>query len=277
MHERRMRKYDQNIARSVGRMADRVREPVPFCWFCTAASGQRSKEHIFPRWLLKHLGAEKEMVEPVRISLPAGGIVASKRGARPLQAHVNGEVCASCNNGWMNDLEVAVRPLLSQLPQRGQMTRAEAEVLARWFIKVAVNLNVSQPYRLLIPEADRHELSTSIPPRFAVDLFRARRQDGCFDWIQGASVGFLLPSTLSVERLRSVCERTLSTNIRVTDLVARVIYLPAPLLAEKLVPATDATTIWPLPSKMPFWSKIPRHDDYMQGRIIDYNAPLMWT
>ena len=50
---KRLRQYDANIARSPGRMAYRIQEAVPFCWFCTAEDGKKSREHIFPLWLVR--------------------------------------------------------------------------------------------------------------------------------------------------------------------------------------------------------------------------------
>ena len=44
------RKYDRNLLETGGRLAHRVVEPVPFCWFCARTTGTRSKEHIFPQW-----------------------------------------------------------------------------------------------------------------------------------------------------------------------------------------------------------------------------------
>lgn len=110
------RKFDRNLIESGGRLAHRVIEPVPFCWFCARKAGTKAKEHIFPQWLLRHHNAMDERVHPIRISLPLGGVVASERGERPLRAHFNGEVCADCNNGWMSALEVAAAPSSRGIP-----------------------------------------------------------------------------------------------------------------------------------------------------------------
>ena len=45
--ERRM--FDRNLIENGGRLAHRVIEPDPFCWFCDHTAGTRSKEHIFPQ------------------------------------------------------------------------------------------------------------------------------------------------------------------------------------------------------------------------------------
>ncbi len=81
----RLRRFDRNFLAEGKTLAPRVLEPVPFCWFCDTETGTRSKEHIFPKWL-KHYGAMNEVVQPRRISMALGGLLASERGARPLRA-----------------------------------------------------------------------------------------------------------------------------------------------------------------------------------------------
>ncbi|HAP90880.1 MAG TPA: hypothetical protein DCR15_14625, partial [Arthrobacter bacterium] len=257
----RLRKFDRNLIETGRRLAHRVVEPVPFCWFCDNIAGTRSKEHIFPQWLLKHHGAMDERVHPIRISMPLGGVVASERGERPLRAHFNGEVCARCNNGWMSSLEVSAMPILTQSPRQGCITDDEATTLARWFAKTAVNLNVSQPFRLLVDRLSRHALATGIPDRFAVDLFRVRKQNGVFDWVQKSPDAASCPQA-QLDGMQRLMELTLVTHIRIADLVAVVIHAPEPLLPTDVIPDRTAR-IFPLPDGLPSWEELPFHDDYL--------------
>ena len=255
------RKYDRNLIEAGGRLAHRIVEPVPFCWFCDRTAGTRSKEHIFPQWLLRHHDAMDERVHPIRVSLPLGGVVASERGERPLRAHFNGEVCSGCNNGWMSALEVAATPILTRDPRHGSISGGDALTLARWFAKTAVNLNVSQPFRLLVDPEARHGLATDIPSGFAVHLFRSERQNGVFDWVQKSPDLALFPQD-QFDDLKRLMELTLVTHIRIADLVGVVAYAPEPLRPEDIV-IRDAVRIYPLSEKAPTWESVPVRKDYL--------------
>lgn len=254
------RKFDRNLIETGGRLAHRVVEPVPFCWFCDRRAGTRSKEHIFPQWLLRHHDAMDERVHPVRISLPLGGIVASERGERPLRAHFNGEVCADCNNGWMSALEVAATPILTQVPRQGPIVD-DAITLSRWFAKTAVNLNVSQPYRLLVDAQARHGLAAGIPSGFAVHLFRSAKQNGVFDWVQKSPDAAFCPHDQLGDMQRRM-ELTLVTHIRIADLVGVVVYAPALQRPEDVV-LRDAVRIYPQHEPAPTWEGLPLREDYL--------------
>lgn len=255
------RKFDRNLIEAGGRLAHRVIEPVPFCWFCDRTAGTRSKEHIFPQWLLRHHDAMDERVHPIRVSLALGGVVASERGERPLRAHFNGEVCAGCNNGWMSALEVAAAPILTQVPRQGPISGDDALTLARWFAKTAVNLNVSQPFRLLVDAQTRHALATGIPSGFAVYLFRSEKQNGVFDWVQKSPDVASCPYD-QLGDIQRLMELTLVTHIRIADLVGVVTYAPDPLRPEDIVPS-DAVRIYPLPERAPTWESLHISKDYL--------------
>ncbi|WP_185996144.1 hypothetical protein [Nocardioides campestrisoli] len=201
-----------------------------------------------------------EKVQPHRISMALGGALASERGERPLRAHVNGEVCSTCNNGWMSSLDASAQTILTRRPLRGRITDDEAAVLARWFAKVAVNLNVSQPYRLLVPAPSRHGLATGIPDQFAVHLFRVRRQNGVFDWVQKSPDSGVVPSG-RVDEWQRLAALTLVTHIRVTDLVAVVVHVPEPLRSTDVRP-DEVARIHPVPTRLPTWGGLPRHNYY---------------
>lgn len=260
---KRLRQYDANIAKAGGRMAERERERVPFCWFCPATSGRKSKEHVFPQWLSAHFGARAEVVTPHRFSGMTGELL-SERPSKPLSGFKCGDVCAECNNGWMSQVEDRVRPILTADRRLGRLTQDEAASLAHWFAKTAAVLNVSQPYRLLFPAGDRHKLATGIPDRATVRIFKARHQNGLVDWVQGAPSASFSPKGVPHEVARSLQERTLITHIRVSDLVGVVILVPAPLNAVTAVDDQDASRrVWPLPDTLPTWGAIPRRKDYL--------------
>lgn len=261
-----LRRFDRDLLESGGLRAARVIESAPFCWFCDAPAGVRTKEHIFPQWLLRHHDAMDERVQPHRISVLLGGATLSVRGERPLRAHVNGEVCATCNNGWMSSLERAVAPLLTASEPTGAITSGDAKTLARWFAKTAVNLNVSQPFRLLVDAQSRHGLATDVSNRFAVHLFRAREQNGVFDWVQ-KSPDLATAEGIPVDDLRRLIELTLITHIRVADLVGVVVHVPEGLNATD-VEVASSLRIHPFRTGRITWEEIPIAESYLSPLAI---------
>ncbi|PWK45319.1 hypothetical protein BC793_111293 [Actinoplanes xinjiangensis] len=198
----------------------------------------------------------------------------SERGPRPLSSHVNGQVCATCNNGWMSSLDAGAQRVLLGSTSTGVIAADTAEVLARWLIKVVVNLNVTQPYRLLVPEEDRHGLAYGIPASFAVDLFRVRQQNGLVDWVQGFCGGLVMPIGMSIETQTSIAERTLVTHVRIADIVAVVVRLPYPMTVGHLPPADEIPRLWPLTATPLAWQALPVHDRYDSTmRVLRYTAP----
>ncbi|CCQ46133.1 hypothetical protein ARTSIC4J27_2093 [Pseudarthrobacter siccitolerans] len=148
----------------------------------------------------------------------------------------------------MSLLEISAMPILTQSPCRGRITDDEATILARWFAKTAVNLNVSQPFRLLVDEPSRHAL-VSVPDGFAVHLFRVRKQNGVFDWVQKAPDAASC-SQAQLGGMRRLMELTLVTHIRIADHVAVVVHVPEPLRSRDVVPEGTAR-IYPLPDRLP--------------------------
>lgn len=67
-----------------------------------------------------------------------------------MSALLGGNICKSCNEGWMSQLEARTKPLL--IPLMGAETRVqelsalEREQLARWALKTAFVLHVSSNY-----------------------------------------------------------------------------------------------------------------------------------
>lgn len=256
-------------------MAERERERVPFCWFCPAVEGRKTKEHIFPQWLSAHYGARAEVVTPTRHSGVTGEEL-SRRPSKPLSAFVCGDVCSTCNNGWMSQMEDRVRPILTSASRRGRIAHDDAQALAHWFVKTAAVLNVSQPYRLLFPMQARHDLATGIPSRAAVRLFRSRRQNGLVDWVQGWATSALTPTWMPNENARSLLERTLVTHIRVADLVGVVVLVPAPVSVSTLVDLDSSAAIWPAPRVFPTWGALPRRADYLDHvTTFDYGQMVL--
>lgn len=120
------------------------------CVFCAQPAG--SQEHALPAWLAKTMGVENEPSQP--------GVISAARGNEPQgNPRATGKlitkgVCQNCNNGWMADLEGAVRPILAPLVAQdfSSFDREALDplthnlpLLNRWLMKTAVTLSMVAP------------------------------------------------------------------------------------------------------------------------------------
>ncbi|MES1186901.1 MAG: hypothetical protein ABUL60_24015 [Myxococcales bacterium] len=127
----------------------------------------RSEEHGVPRWLLNLLDIRFEtttevMVGPVDADLAVGHVDAptahTTKVSRTLvnDRRVLGETCRSCNGGWMNQLELAVRdailtPLILGSRSVKNLSQEELATLARWTLKTASVLSESDTGAKVVP------------------------------------------------------------------------------------------------------------------------------
>lgn len=259
------RQFDTNLLRAGGDLEARVTEPVPYCWFCERISGRRDKEHLFPGWLQRHYGIEREVVEPYRARLLGDGELLSQRPPMTLKS-ATVKICAACNNEWLSQLEVQAKFLLTRTQLKGPISAAEAEVLARWFTRTSIALNVSMPYRLLYPATERHALRHGVPPRTVVALARTENGSGVVDWVQRGLAYGIVPPHLNAERVRSLQARVHVVNIRIADLVATVVYLPPPLQPKHLL-IDETQIIWPPVEPAPTWEGLPVVESYLTPQV----------
>jgi hypothetical protein len=124
------------------------------CVFCHGEPV--NQEHALPRWLARLFSDEIVDFERTLQLGNAEPEVRPWRG-RPFSATVGGP-CASCNNGWMSDLEVQAAPLLTPLirNQDAQLDAGEQHVIATWAIKTMLML------RLIAADDDDRELDDDI-------------------------------------------------------------------------------------------------------------------
>lgn len=121
------------------------------CPFCGAREGL-TKEHVWPRWLRVAPGAQwlletspkgrrTEHIEPRIVVGDDDRYRAEAESVGHVQnllPEVTVPICKSCNNGWLNDLERAVQPLLTPfLEGRGEIVAgaAQSDALAVWALK----------------------------------------------------------------------------------------------------------------------------------------------
>jgi hypothetical protein len=131
------------------------------CIFC-GASGPLTNEHVIPDWLQRYVGgSEKSTFRGVHLS--AIGMPLSERKASGSSLTL-GTVCATCNNGWMSDLESSFGSLLPRLEANmspRQFSTAERRTIALWIVKTGIIVNYSSNYRTILPASVAHMLSQS--------------------------------------------------------------------------------------------------------------------
>jgi hypothetical protein len=111
------------------------------CVFC--GGGPLSAEHVFSRrWIARFSpGATSHTHELVRSVAPGEpDLCRTYTTKSPEGMVVSGAVCVRCNNGWMNDLDLAVQPLLNAIVDGADVAVSadERRLLATWACKIAL-------------------------------------------------------------------------------------------------------------------------------------------
>ncbi len=101
------------------------------CLFCDNKAGNR--EHLWPQWI----HARKDF-GPLRMNCNQ-----SQQIIIPNPEITVGSVCATCNNGWMSDLETKNIPIVGSMFSDLSITldRSQQEIIASWTIKTSMILN----------------------------------------------------------------------------------------------------------------------------------------
>jgi hypothetical protein len=121
------------------------------CIYC-ANIGKLTKEHVFGEWLSQHYPSELKPVvqrlrRPETLELftdkdPSLHVRFLKpRMEANYQSKVK-NVCASCNNGWMSQIQTKAMPLVKQLADGNsqKLTLEESKTLSLWAVMVSINL-----------------------------------------------------------------------------------------------------------------------------------------
>jgi hypothetical protein len=212
------------------RTADIRSIPSNRCLFCGGnLQGQAAEEHIFPRWLLRELDIEGEVITPTHLSAFDMGTELSRR-EHVLGRLVEGRVCRDCNCGWMADLENAARPLLLELI-RGRrdvwtLLTAEGLLLARWVLKTTAVLNSASNYSNLVPQDHyRAILRGEIPAGAAAYAQQAAAGESPFYWLQ-SGMWQVVHAGGSRKKLRQLAARSYKVALRFDRLLLMAAYWP---------------------------------------------------
>lgn len=149
------------------------------CIFCGSTTIKITKEHVYGQWLRDLYAGETHAAH--RLIREDGTGATFPGNPFDLQVRVP---CEECNNGWMNDMEVAVRPFLEPMIRSEQVTELPSESqrsLAAWAVKTALMLQDFKAGRQLVPDSEYHRFyaQKEPPPGYLVLVARqVVRQDG---------------------------------------------------------------------------------------------------
>lgn len=267
-----LRRYERRVMQQGRVRHPRYIEVTPSCWMCAEPRGGSTKEHVFPKWMATRFDDEELTFAPVRLAQTV--IPTDERGSMPLQAMTMPTVCASCNNGWMSSLEAEANRLI--FGDRRSLTTRQVADLARWFVKTAVVVNLSQTAPLLWQPHERHRLSDSIPPRVRVSLFRV--PEWGLNWVQGQ------PPVIRFDKTRVdhyeagfYCALTHVCRILVGDLVGVVVRPPWQL--SQVTFDLPGELVWDGAPRPVDLDALPELPDWHSGIVAGYerHSPTFWT
>ena len=205
------------------------------CIFCNRnLSGERSREHIFPQWLLDHLQIRDEEISPTHYSRVTSQVVSTRH--HTLDGLLAGRVCRACNNGWMDRLEAAVKEnLISLIAAEKVVVDLEANErvnIARWVAKTTYLLNFASNYYKNIPIDHYHYLyshNDSLPLGAAV-FAQQHHGDSKFYWLQQAEWRFTTPNKPGKRLLRVLQTSSYKITLQFGKLLLMIAYLHDPNL-----------------------------------------------
>ena len=149
-------------------------KPQKQCIFCDNPAG--SKEHIWSSWMHDLLEGQAGGTynRHTITRWPDGrvektGPAGKSGGVFNIQVRA---VCSSCNSGWMNRAEGAVKPFLGKMIKGDPVTLNAEQIaaLARWCAQKFVVMEHAAHETTLIPRSDRVALKEHgvIPPYFRI-------------------------------------------------------------------------------------------------------------
>jgi len=201
------------------------------CAFCGETKARRTREHIFPRWMLDEFGWDKDYVTPTHFDVD--GNVVSDRW-RQMNRFIAGPVCEDCNCGWMADLEGQNQRLVTELA-RGELDLDDIEDdvalgLARWSFKTALTLHMAANWRRVVPPDHYRyvwENASSLPEGVHVVGRVVHFDVDEFGWYESTSWWIQQEArVLSAEELTAIHKRAYKVTLQLSDLLLNVAFNP---------------------------------------------------
>jgi hypothetical protein len=204
------------------------------CIFCKQplTKAERAREDVIPVWLQKEWNLKRNQLTPTHFDSHGNSLSKREHNVGDLLA---GEVCRSCNNGWMSGLENECRPLILALAggrrRINELADKEALSLARWAVKTAYALHSASNYRQIVDETHYQILDQEqyrLPPGVVV-LGHTYKCGRDIYWMQATGwVVRNLDGKLTKNCLKTVHEAGYKISLRFGGLFLSVIYNPLP-------------------------------------------------
>ena len=142
------------------------------CIFCYKL-GDRAKEHIWPRWVHEFDDtSDSKVIVGRHFGSPLTGLKLLDERTQSNESFVFGQVCQSCNNGWMSRLESQAMPMLKNGADEGTnaapWSADQSRVVAAWAFKTILMINAGTNYRRIVPKTHYRNLHNSGVPPYGV-------------------------------------------------------------------------------------------------------------
>ncbi|WP_143537652.1 hypothetical protein [Rubrivirga marina] len=140
------------------------------CIFCFE-TGDRAKEHIWPKWIHEFDDtSDSKVIVGRHFGSPMTGLKLLDERTQSDNSFVFGQVCQSCNNGWMSRLESRAMPLLKNAADEGvnaaPWSNEQSRIVAGWAFKTILMINAGTNYRKIVTKVHYRNLyNSSNPPR----------------------------------------------------------------------------------------------------------------
>lgn len=111
---------------------------MPGCPACGEPA--KTVEHVLPRWLIEALGDTPLLFESAQLPNRLAELATVDQRTTTTFGRKTVKFCATCNNGWMSQLEKDAKPVLLQMATGvGRvMTARDCEVVYAWAAKTMV-------------------------------------------------------------------------------------------------------------------------------------------
>jgi len=255
--------------------------------FCQRSGHAKiTKEHVWPQWLSALMSGDRKTIPTTLRSTELNKV--KKWKGQGLQVN---DVCSSCNNGWMSELENAIKPILRPLIQGSTAARpitlAEQVLTTRWVLKLAMMMDATARKRKrFFTSRERSQVreGENEPPGLFFNVFLGMYGDPQMG-LEGIYYTFPLPmSAIGHSAIMTVAHRAVFTA-RVGKLIlqglfhhlgsAKLIRLPVNLSWNKyafVIHPFTPNLDWP-PEPLPYagfvdlkdrWSVDPVHPEKLE-------------
>ncbi len=221
------------------------------CIFCNTrlSKANRSKEHTIPRWIVRRLKCEDDRFIDQTLTYPNEPNEVIAERVNSINNQILGNVCVSCNGGWMAILETEMIPILEALwtpISPTILTPAQCLRIAEWTFKTAVTISYASEYKKIIPIRHVHDFyqTKCLPGNATVDLAYCARSDRSIQTLQGGNKKFGI-------RDPSITESNLTETYLVTlhfdHVMLRLGWCPVAGIRSQPIPNESVFRIFPPP------------------------------